>query len=344
MTTWPTARARALRRALLQWYEPRRHTYPWRRTRDSYQIWVSEVMLQQTRIAVVQPAYERFVARFPDVASLAAADEETVLSLWSGLGYYQRARALHRAARILCERGESRLPRDLEAARALPGIGAYTAAAVLSIAFDLPHAAVDGNVVRVLSRLACLPAPDSRQQPHRRLAEHLLSPDRPGDWNQAIMELGQTVCRPHAPDCGVCPLARSCQARKRGRVHEFPERTVRRPLERHEIDLVLAHHDANRFVLERGVFPHLRHLWLPLASAAGNFSPHANARGTFTHTIVRRRFQVRLLEWPLAHEGLDQLVALAPLGTRAIFQRTDIDRIGRSALLTKSLRMIGLDG
>jgi A/G-specific adenine glycosylase len=160
-----------IRRALLRWYDANRRALPWRRDRNSYRVWVAEVMLQQTRIEVVIPAYRRFLLAFPTLAKLAAASEDEVLSLWSGLGYYSRARALHRAARLLVDSGACRFPRDYEAARKLPGVGPYTAAAVLSIAHGLPHAAVDGNVVRVLSRLACLLRPDSKGEPHAALAD-----------------------------------------------------------------------------------------------------------------------------------------------------------------------------
>jgi A/G-specific adenine glycosylase len=173
----------ALRRALLSWFDARRRNLPWRRTREPYRIWVAEVMLQQTRIAAVIPAYRRFLRRFPTLRRLAAADEEGVLAEWSGLGYYSRARSLRRAARILVERGDRSFPHSLKESLRLPCVGCYTATAVLSIAYGEPLAAVDGNIVRVLSRLRRLPAPSGNGEPYRSLAQRLLDPCRPGDWN-----------------------------------------------------------------------------------------------------------------------------------------------------------------
>ena len=182
------------RRKLLVWYRKNRRDLPWRRTRDPYAIWVSEIMLQQTRVAAVVSYYERFLRRFPDVGTLARARIDTVLTLWSGLGYYRRARHLHAAARILRRDG---FPRTAADWRRLPGVGPYTAAAVASIAFGEPAAVVDGNVTRVLSRLHALD--DGR--PVGDLAQAWLSPRAPGDFNQAVMELGATVCTPRSPEC-----------------------------------------------------------------------------------------------------------------------------------------------
>jgi A/G-specific adenine glycosylase len=190
---------------------------PWRRTKDSYLIWVAEVMLQQTTVKTATPYYEAFVARFPDVASLAAASEEEVLSRWSGLGYYHRARNLLRGARHVAERHGGLFPRTLEAAVAVPGVGLYTASAVLSIAYDAPLPVVDGNVRRVLARLLALAGPEWRSDaPYYNRAERLLAREAPGDWNQALMELGATLCTPRRPACPACPLRRSCQAHVQG--------------------------------------------------------------------------------------------------------------------------------
>ncbi len=207
------------RKRLLAWYRRARRPLPWRRTRDPYRIWVSEVMLQQTRVAAVIPYYEKFLERFPDVESLARAGQDEVLALWSGLGYYSRARNLHKAARQIVERGG--FPRDYASLRALAGLGDYTAAAVASIAFGLPYAVVDGNVVRVVIRLtAGAAAPDDT-------ARRLLDRARPGTFNQALMELGATLCRPRRPACDACPVAAFCQARRRGLENLLPARTPR---------------------------------------------------------------------------------------------------------------------
>ncbi len=189
---------------LLRWYRRHARKLPWRQTRDPYRIWVSEVMLQQTRVAAAIPYFERFIERFPDVESLARAPEEELLRAWSGLGYYSRARNLQRAAKLIAERGS--IPNDYDALRELPGIGQYTAAAVASIAFNQPYAVVDGNVRRVLSRVAC------RNEGLDEMAEALLDRKHPGRYNQALMELGATVCLPREPHCGACPVAALCTA------------------------------------------------------------------------------------------------------------------------------------
>ncbi len=218
-----TETAAAFRRDLLAWFDAGHRDLPWRRTRDPYAILVSEIMLQQTRVAAVIPYYERFLKRFPSVCDLADAAESELLTYWAGLGYYYRARNLQKAAQAICE--EAEFPATYEAIRALPGVGEYTAAAVASIAFDLPYPAVDGNVLRVLSRWSANGA-DIASLAGRRaftaLAGQLLDRDRPGAFNQAAMELGATVCLPKNPQCLLCPLKGHCRARQEGRQREFP--------------------------------------------------------------------------------------------------------------------------
>jgi A/G-specific adenine glycosylase len=216
---------RAFRQRLLAWFRANRCEHPWRRDRSFYRVWLAEVMLQQTRIAAVIPYYEKFLARLPNVESLARAPEQEVLRLWAGLGYYSRARNLQRAAREIVTKHSGEFPDDFAAAIALPGIGRYTAAAVLSIAFGAPHAVLDGNVARVLARLDAIRGDLRAQQRWTKLeatAQSLLAPHAPGDWNQAMMELGETICTPKSPQCGACPVARWCEARKRGLVDAIP--------------------------------------------------------------------------------------------------------------------------
>ncbi len=224
------APAGTLRAALLGFYDLRRRDLPWRRTRDPWAILVSEVMLQQTTVAAVIPYYERFLRRWPKPAALARASRRQLLSEWAGLGYYRRAENLHRAASAVAASG-GRLPRRRDDLARLPGIGEYTSAAVASIAYGEPVAAVDGNVERVLGRLCAIPG-DLRaaagRQAIRLAAADLLDRDRPGDANQALMELGATVCRPVAPRCGTCPLAPHCRALGSGRAEDFPHRAARR--------------------------------------------------------------------------------------------------------------------
>ena len=198
---------RGFRRRLLHWFGRNRRQFPWRADRDPYRVWISEIMLQQTRVAVVRERYPDFLARFPSVARLAAAKLPEVLAAWSGLGYYRRARALHAAARQLVKDGAG-FPRTAEELATLPGIGRYTAAAIASIAFGQPCAVVDGNVERVLGRLFGV-----RERQAWRAAEELLHPHRPGDFNQAMMELGATVCLPKAPLCAECPVFPWCRTR-----------------------------------------------------------------------------------------------------------------------------------
>jgi A/G-specific adenine glycosylase len=223
------ARLAALRPRLLAWYRRNSRALPWRRDRDPYRVWLSEVMLQQTTVASVLPYYERFLERFPDLRSLASAGEDEVLALWSGLGYYHRARNLLRAARHVVEHHGGRFPRSLDAALGIPGVGLYTASAVLSIAHGLPLPVVDGNVRRVLARLLALRGPRWRKDgPYYNLAEELLDRKAPGDWNQALMELGATVCTPRKPGCDACPLRAECAACRSSLQDELPEGRARR--------------------------------------------------------------------------------------------------------------------
>jgi A/G-specific adenine glycosylase len=212
-------------RALVAWYRAARRDLPWRRTRDPYAIWVSEIMLQQTRVAVVVPYWERWMARFPTAAALAVAPLDEVLASWSGLGYYGRARNLHRGAREVVARYGGRLPDSAGELRSLPGIGRYTAGAIASMAFDRREPLVDGNVARVLARLFAVEEDVKSPRGQKRLwqlADELVPADAPGDFNQALMELGATVCTPAAPRCPECPLADSCRARETGRERELP--------------------------------------------------------------------------------------------------------------------------
>jgi A/G-specific adenine glycosylase len=249
---------REFRRRLLAWFRGRQRPLPWRKTHDPYRIWISEVMLQQTRVAAVLPFYNRFLESFPNVRALARAPSEAVLEAWAGLGYYSRARNLQRAAQEIVRNHRGRFPKSLNDALALPGVGQYTAAAVLSIAYHTPLAVLDGNVARVLARLAAVRGDLRLPERWRQLeaAAQVLLPSRaigtprkwnqammkpvaqpllavlsvrsPGAWNQAMMELGATVCTPRAPTCGECPVARYCRARAMGLQDQIPEKRVKR--------------------------------------------------------------------------------------------------------------------
>jgi A/G-specific adenine glycosylase len=211
---------------LLAWFRAHQRDLPWRSSRDPYRIWVAEIMLQQTRIAAVMPYYDRFLEHFPTVQSLAAAPQQEVLKLWSGLGYYSRARNLHSAAKQIVAEHAGKFPRGLEAALELPGIGVYTAAAVLSIAYDVPLAVLDGNVARVLARLHAIRGDLRVPRTWRALtekADQLLAHQAASDWNQALMELGEVICTPKSPRCLVCPVMQSCRAYAEGITNEIPE-------------------------------------------------------------------------------------------------------------------------
>jgi A/G-specific adenine glycosylase len=222
---------------LLRWFDRSRRDLPWRRTQDPYAIWISEVMLQQTQVATVIPYFEKFLAAFPTVAALAEASQDDVLSKWSGLGYYSRARNLHRAAKEVVEKHGGVLPSTVDALLTLPGFGRYTAGAVASIAFGVRAPLVDGNVSRVLTRVYAI----DDAKPEKRiwaLAESLVPAERPGDHNQALMELGATVCTPANPTCLLCPLRDECQALAQGRVDALPPPRVRAA--RKELKLAVA--------------------------------------------------------------------------------------------------------
>lgn len=330
-----TRRDAKRRRALLRWYEKNARPLLWRRRPNPYRIWVAEIMLQQTRIAVVEPAYRRFLEAFPTLAALARAEQEEVLSHWSGLGYYSRARSLHRAARELHARGAKSFPKKWADAMDLPGVGTYTAAAVLSIAYGEPYAAVDGNVIRVLSRLERLGLPDGGGEPHRTIADRLLARGRPGDWNQALMELGETICLPKGPRCDVCPLQSTCAAFEAGVVERHPPPKPRRAIQRLGLEVTVLRDRRGRLLLERGAFEHLDHLWLPPTRKLA--APPA--RADFKHAIVHRSFEVAVETRTVPTAELRRRAGEPTAGVeRRVVDPQDLTRLGRSSLLTKALR------
>jgi len=249
----PAWRAR-LRRALRAWYARSARDLPWRRAATPYRVWVAEVMLQQTQAAAAAPYYERFLARFPTVAALAAAAEDDVLAAWQGLGYYARARKLRAAAEIVVTQHGGCFPADAGAARALPGVGPYTAGAVLSIAFDRPVAAVDANVARVLVRLLGEERPLGSAAVQARLWEvaAALVPRRaPGAWTQTLIEFGALVCLPRHPDCPSCPVASLCAARAAGRASQIPAPRRKKPPPVVEVAVAWAADRAGRLACVR---------------------------------------------------------------------------------------------
>lgn len=348
------------RAALLDWYGRHRRELPWRAAPDAYRVWISEIMLQQTTVRSMLPYYERFLAGFPDVRALAAAPLDDVLARWSGLGYYSRARNLHRAAQMIVAEHGGTFPRELAAALALPGIGRYTAAAILSIACDRPHAVLDGNVVRVLARLDVRrgnPKSTAMQKALWARAQELLAPDRPGDFNQAMMELGATVCTPRSPRCAACPVAFACGARWAGLTAELPE-TAPRTAPVDETRAVFVFTRAGRILFRQrpedaGLMPGLWELpdlllvhgegglLIDRAALQGRLAEavHPSARpgarlGEARHSIMNRRIRLEVFEGRLRRE----FQASAPWRW---LDPGEIGEIGTSSIVRKVLRLRG---
>jgi len=292
-----TAQARSKRstanfqRRLLAWYDANARDLPWRKDRDPYRVWVSEIMLQQTRVAAVIEHYRGFLRRFPTVQELARARESSVLAAWSGLGYYRRARMLHAAAKQIVRQFAGKFPQTAEEWRDLPGIGRYTAAAIASIAFGEPIAVVDGNVERVVHRLTGKRL--AGEQLWTRSGE-LLDPERPGDFNQAMMELGATLCTPRSPACLACPVITLCTTRG-----ELPTGSQVPRQKKREIHYALDLHDGRVFMVQRPRNASLMAgMWeLPEIPAPGE---HADPVFTVRHSITVTDYTVRVWQRPAA--------------------------------------------
>jgi len=294
--------------ALLRWYDENARQMPWRGIRDPYGTWVSEIMLQQTRVETVRDYYVRFLERFPTLRDLAEAPEEDVLKMWEGLGYYSRARNLHQGARQVMRDFGGEIPREPEKLRTVRGIGPYTSCAIASIAWDVPVAAVDGNVIRVICRLYGLEGNPAEAAAHARieqLAGALVPPDRAGDHNQAMMDLGATVCVPGTPDCDRCPLRAACEARDRGTAESLPRLPKAKPPREivYDLPVLLA---GENVLLRQRTEKLLRGLWcFPLIEGAREaeelaeylrrwmrlpaeaLCPEGTARHVFTHQVWR---------------------------------------------------------
>jgi A/G-specific adenine glycosylase len=324
--------AAALRRDLIAWYRRAARDLPWRRTRDPWAIWVSEVMLQQTQVKTALPYYPRFLERFPSPAALARASEPRVLAAWSGLGYYRRARQLRAAAQQVVREHGGLVPSDADAFGRLPGVGRYTRAAVLSIGFGAPLAVLDGNVARVLSRVFALPAAVRDPRGARALwalAESMVPARGAGEWNQALMELGAVVCTARAPRCGECPLKRHCRALALGRVAEFPPVTPRRAALRVRRAVALISRGGRMLVTQRrGAL--LNGLWEPpgvelgpgedarraLAAELARLGVHARiepAGKTVSHAITHRAIRVEVWRGSAAKQAPGLAPAIAPI-------------------------------
>ena len=323
---------------LLAWYDAHGRVLPFRGTKDPYRIWVSEIMLQQTRTETVGAYYARFLERFPDVFSLAEAPEQDVLKCWEGLGYYSRARNLHQAAKQIAGEYGGRFPAELEALRALPGVGDYTAAAVVSIAFDLPSPAMDGNLTRVLSRFHGVREDVGIPTVKRRLLE-LAQGDMPktrcGDFNQALMDLGAMVCVPGTPDCEACPLRTLCDAYKAGDADSLPVKAAARPPREISMAVAIITCQGKVWMTQRKETL-LKNLWVYLLAenaespadvekalkSAGIRAAFQGPLGTARHVFTHRVWNMTLYHWLAENDGcregkfftLDEMRAL-PLPT-----------------------------
>jgi A/G-specific adenine glycosylase len=328
----------AVSRLLLDWYGRGHRALPWRATSDPYRIWVSEIMLQQTRAQAAIPYYERFLARFPTVEALAAASEDEVLALWAGLGYYTRARNLRRAAQEAVAAGG--FPRDYEAIRALPGIGDYTAAAVASIAFGLPHAVIDGNVLRVVARVendaSDIGSPRTRAR-FRDVAQEWLDRRDPGRFNQAIMELGATVCLPRNPLCLVCPLSGRCRAREAGTAGELPVKLRKtQPVQLEGVLLIVRRN--GRVLLRRRDAGESRMAGFWDLPAPGDLPRAAVGKrlGAFRHTITHHHYSLTVMAGRLGRGGLGEEFAW--------FAAEELGGIPLSTTARKGLKLISWSG
>jgi A/G-specific adenine glycosylase len=311
---------RSLRLNLTRWYDHAQRDLPWRRTRDPYAIWISEVMLQQTRVAAVIPYYRRFLERFPDAEALARAPEPELLALWSGLGYYSRARNLQKAARQIVESGA--FPNDYASILELAGVGTYTAAAIASISFGLPHAVVDGNVRRVLARWTNDGHADTQQ-----IADRLLDRRNPARWNQAVMELGATICLPREPRCGECPVAAHCAARRMGTQNDLPLKRVKPAPEHLERTLLVIRRNG-RFLLTPS--PRVKGFWdLPEHPELAASLRVGATLGNFQHTITHRHYRFTVKKG---------VAGVIPKGSRWHTEK-ELARIPLSTTARKALRI-----
>jgi A/G-specific adenine glycosylase len=309
---------REFRRRLLAWYDSNRRDLPWRKNCDPYRVWLSEIMLQQTRVAAVTDHYQRFLQRFPTIRKLAAAREASVLAAWSGLGYYRRARMLHAAAKEIVQQYAGKLPASAGDLRTLPGIGRYTAAAIASIAFGEPVAVVDGNVERVLGRVW---GRNLAGEELWQAAQDLLSRRRPGDFNQAMMELGATVCLPRQPECRACPIYGACATR--GELEKTEKRSGQ---EKREIHYTLNCRNGSVFLVKRledtSLMPGMWEL-----PEIPSVDPKTEAWLTLRHSITATDYVVRVLRGPMPKGAAGKWVA-----------RSRVPRLPLTGLARKILR------
>lgn len=330
-------------RALEHWFATVQRDLPWRHGYDPYHVWVSEVMLQQTRMEVVVPYFLRFVQRFPTVAALAAADIDEVTALWSGLGYYRRARMLHAGAREVVQKFDGTLPRGLEQLRSIPGVGRYTAGAIASIGYEQREPLVDGNVTRVLARIFAFEEPIGTSLLERRLwsaaAALVAESASPRALNQSLMELGAVICTPRNPACDRCPVSRVCRARSTGRQAELPHPKERAATRELLIPLLIVENDAGEVLVERARGTLMDALFhLPQASAelvvdSSQRFEIGERLGSFRHTITTRRitFELRAAR-PLGVSEVSGDAAFVSLST--------LESLPHASYVKKALRLL----
>jgi A/G-specific adenine glycosylase len=351
----PPAQVAYLQETLLGWYEACRRDLPWRRTRDPYAIWVSEIMLQQTRVETVIPYYERFLTRFPTALALAEAPPDDVLAAWSGLGYYRRARMLLEGARVVAGRGGV-VPSDREGLLEVPGIGRYTAGAIASIAFGQPVGLVDGNVARVLARVFAIDE-DMRKQGMRtaeKVADAIVAKEDPGAWNQALMELGATICTPRSPSCATCPIASECRALRENRVVQLPVLSEKKAPIARRVQAIVATDAATGSVLlarrrpdllfgglweppslEGG--PKMRNLltaWLPVGKLV--------RAGAIEHVLSHRKLTIDVLRATLMGKlRIEDVPESAGYDAVRVTSKAEMADVGISTLTRKILALAG---
>lgn len=283
---------------LLNWYDKNRRRMPWRLKKPNpYKTWVSEIMLQQTQVETVTPYFKRFLATFPDVQSLSAAPIETVLAHWSGLGYYLRARNLHKAAQKIVQQFGGQLPSTVEELLTLPGVGRYTAGAIASIAFEKRAPILDGNVIRVLTRLRAWKGNPKSKELNKKLwneAERILPQQRMGDFNQALMELGATLCKMDQPKCDICPLRSDCKAFSLKKVHDFPTPQKKEKTISVVIEAALIERNGKYLIVKRNGARHLKSMWeFPQKTDLGLILEKVGTLSVKRHSIMNRRIQLR---------------------------------------------------
>lgn len=348
-------RVQGIRRHVLQWYRRNRRALPWRENPTPYRVWISEVMLQQTQVNTVIPYYRRFLERFPTLESLSQASERDVMKLWAGLGYYGRARNILRAARLIV-RQYGTFPNDFASILALPGVGEYTAAAICSLAFNQPRPLVDGNIRRVIARLEGIQGHVTERYYWDKMS-NWISKRSPSDFNQAMMELGATVCVPKSPLCSRCPVEHFCKARKLGIQREIPLKATRLASLRHHVVLLVLEKQSRILISKEEKPRMIPGQWgLPCAAIIKGNSPgdsaaalcrriignafHLEPRGTFTHNITRYRITAHLFYG--RHDS--RMVVRSNEATYRWIDPAEFDRFLASSIYKKAIMKCGLAG